>query len=337
MPTSPTATADGTQPRPPMPRKHSDALTGTLRLRDMAKSNGSSATRGRVPSFSNTSLGGLRKIATSSTITLRGPHLGRTVAALDPPSPTSESDSDTDDDARKIEEAEKEQEAQAELAQKLKALELALTADNLGLVRTPAPRSGGSSMSGASASASGSGHMNGSHDHQRTRSLSGSTRQRLAQSLHMAPLSLNPLREHGLQTPSSRSASVSSANSPQGSIPSIPSPPTESLASSQGHHTRSRRNTYSHNSHHQQKSTSPPAVSPRLAKGQMRYQSLAGGAGMSEQESAHGSSASSFSDISGENSGGCRQIDRDSQLSDMSLSSSALESGVMSNIRGSRV
>ncbi|KAG2369797.1 hypothetical protein BDR07DRAFT_1476892 [Suillus spraguei] len=62
------------------------------------------------------------------------------------------------------------------------------------------------------------------------------------------------------------------------------------------------------------KSSSPPTVSTRNARGQshMRYGPLAG---LSEQESSHGSSASSFSDIS-----------------EASFSASALESALMSNV-----
>jgi hypothetical protein len=339
-PNFPTKPPDTAQSRPLIPRTPSDALAGTIRLRDLAKTPASPSTRGRVPSFSNTSLGGLRKITTSSTITLRGPHLARTVAALDPPSPVSPSDSDSDDDVHKAEEVEREQEAQIELARKLKSLEAAITADTLGLIRSSASRSGASSISGTSAngSGSGSGHINGSRDRsQRTRSLSGSSRQRLGQSLQMAPLSLNPPLRVGPHTPSSQSASVSSANSPQGSIPSIPSPPPESIGSSQGRPARSRRNTHSYASHHHQKSASPPAISPRNARGQMRYQALAGGTGVAEQESTHGSSASSFSDISGELYRDHLRPHKPTDVLELSISSSALESGVMSNIRGSRM
>lgn len=81
------------------------------------------------------------------------------------------------------------------------------------------------------------------------------------------------------------SASVSSASSPQGSVPSIPSPPPETQSPIARHLSTN-------------KSSSPPTVSTRNARGQshMRYTTLAG---LSEQESSHGSSASSFSDISG--------------------------------------
>ncbi|GLB34188.1 hypothetical protein LshimejAT787_0110720 [Lyophyllum shimeji] len=105
---------------------------------------------------------------------------------------------------------------------------------------------------------------------------------------------------------SSRSAShsVSSASSPRGSIPDIPSPPSPS----QPHSPMPRRLSAT-------KSSSPPTLSPRSALGQ-RYGPLVDRA-MSEHSSSHGSEASSFSD-----------------LSDASLSASALESALMSNIRG---
>ena len=95
---------------------------------------------------------------------------------------------------------------------------------------------------------------------------------------------------HGRTSPdlSSRSQSVSSTGSPQGSIPSIPSPPPESQPQS----PISRHLSPS-------KSSSPPAVSPRSVRGQshLRYAPMVGPT--SEQGSNHGSSASSFSDISG--------------------------------------
>ncbi|KAJ7591494.1 hypothetical protein C8J56DRAFT_935709 [Mycena floridula] len=95
----------------------------------------------------------------------------------------------------------------------------------------------------------------------------------------------------------SGSQSISSSNSPPGSIPDIPSPPPDSH-SPMGRHI-------------------PPALSPRSAIGQShrRYGSIH--RPVSEQGSSQGSQASSFSDIS-----------------DASLSASALDSALMSNIRG---
>ncbi|KAK0499604.1 hypothetical protein EDD18DRAFT_1441678 [Armillaria luteobubalina] len=97
--------------------------------------------------------------------------------------------------------------------------------------------------------------------------------------------------------------SLSSASSPQGSIPDIPSPPSES----QPHSPISRHMSPS-------KSSSPPALSPRSAIGQ-RYGHLV--RRTASDGSNGGSEASSFSDIS-----------------DASLSASALESALLSNIRG---
>ncbi|KAG6916483.1 hypothetical protein DXG01_006677 [Tephrocybe rancida] len=110
-------------------------------------------------------------------------------------------------------------------------------------------------------------------------------------------------RQDGLSSSSSASQSISSA-SPPGSIPDIPSPPPES----QPRPTIQRRLSAS-------KSSSPPVLSPRSALGQ-RYRPLVDRTA-SEHSSSHGSEASSFSD-----------------LSDADLSASALESALMSNIRG---
>ncbi|KAJ7175694.1 hypothetical protein C8R46DRAFT_944631 [Mycena filopes] len=103
------------------------------------------------------------------------------------------------------------------------------------------------------------------------------------------------------------SVSSASSRSAPGSIPDIPSPP----ADSQPHSPISRHLSPS-------KSSSPPALSPRSALGQShrRYGPLVERA-VSEQGSNNGSEASSFSDIS-----------------DASLSASALESALLSNIRG---
>jgi len=102
------------------------------------------------------------------------------------------------------------------------------------------------------------------------------------------------------------SVSSASSRSAPGSIPDIPSPPTDS----QPHSPISRHLSPS-------KSSSPPALSPRSALGQShrRYGPLVERGG--EQGSNHGSEASSYSD-----------------LSDTSLSASALESALLSNIRG---
>ncbi|TFK55389.1 hypothetical protein OE88DRAFT_611563 [Heliocybe sulcata] len=110
--------------------------------------------------------------------------------------------------------------------------------------------------------------------------------------------------------PSDRSQSLSSTSSPQGSIPDMPSPPPESRRGSP---------IPIHQHMPSGKSTSPSAVSHRNARGQshMRYATMPTVARRtnSEKSSNYGSSASSFSD-----------------LSDADLSSSALESALMSNM-----
>ena len=90
----------------------------------------------------------------------------------------------------------------------------------------------------------------------------------------------------------SSSPGTSSVGSPQGSIPSIPSPPQEQQV--QQVQQPARRRTIP------TKSSSPPALSPRYA----HPQGFGGLIGMvhrnSERDSNNGSSASSFSDISGQ-------------------------------------
>jgi hypothetical protein len=293
-PTSPVKPNDMFILKPSIQRRLSGSNGATVRSPDLVRSNGGPS-RGRVPSFSNTSSGGLRKTVTSSTLTLRGAGgNSRLPITLEPPSdPVSDSDSSSDEEARKNEEADREQEAQAELSKKLKALEVALTVDTVGLLRSPAPRSGESSINEASSS----GSANGTRDRGRQISMNGSGRHTLAESIRMAPLNTHHLSgSHRAELDSrSRSQSVSSASSPQGSIPSIPSPQAESMASSR----YSRPHMQHRHTHSHTKSISPSATSPRSTRGQMRYQTLAGNAGASEQGSSHGSSASSFSDISG--------------------------------------
>lgn len=85
---------------------------------------------------------------------------------------------------------------------------------------------------------------------------------------------------------SNRSESASSAGSLQGSIPSIPSPPPEPQSPMRRHMSLG-------------KSSSPPALTSRSAQG-LHYGGLVGMATQgSDTTSNYGSSASSFSDISG--------------------------------------
>ena len=87
----------------------------------------------------------------------------------------------------------------------------------------------------------------------------------------------------------SSSPSTSSVGSPQGSIPSIPSPPPERQQIQQP----TRRPTVA------AKSSSPPAISPRHAHPQGFGRLIGMVQKNSEKDSNNGSSASSFSDLSG--------------------------------------
>jgi len=129
----------------------------------------------------------------------------------------------------------------------------------------------------------------------------------------LAATAASPLQGSFRRDSYSSPLSVSSASSAQ-SIPDIPSPPPDS----QPHSPISRHLSPSSRHLSPNKSSSPPALSPRSALGQShrRYGPLVE-RGVSEQGSNHGSEASSFSDIS-----------------DTSLSASALESALLSNIRG---
>ena len=94
---------------------------------------------------------------------------------------------------------------------------------------------------------------------------------------------------------SAKSASIrsrSSTTSPQGSIPSIPSPPIDSLSQS----------PVSRHLSPVKKSSSPPVLSTGNARGHshMQYRSSVGHSMASAQSSAQNSSASSFSDLSGQ-------------------------------------
>ncbi|PBK66994.1 hypothetical protein ARMSODRAFT_334288 [Armillaria solidipes] len=209
-----------------------------------------------------------KKASSSSTLTLQS--TAKPQVPVRPPSlSSSESTDSEDEDVLKEEEADRQAEEQEALDRKLKDLQRMMTNDALGLVSV--------------------GKKN------------GQTIDRGRMGM-VSPMSVGSLRR---DTYSSRSASqsLSSASSPQGSIPDIPSPPSES----QPHSPISRHMSPS-------KSSSPPALSPRSAIGQ-RYGHLV--RRTASDGSNGGSEASSFSDIS-----------------DASLSASALESALLSNIRG---
>ncbi|EAU84450.2 hypothetical protein CC1G_01446 [Coprinopsis cinerea okayama7 len=155
--------------------------------------------------------------------------------------------------------------------------------------------------------------------------LVSNPRRRRPKSL-LSPRSPGGSSRHGESLLSSRSQSrshsqsvssavSSSAGSPHGSIPDIPSPSGESGRSSHS-------NSYPHSpvgrqwSHHNSngRTTSPPIVNRRSVVG---YAQRNHPQSDEYNTSSYGSEASSFSD-----------------LSDASLSASALESALMSNIRG---
>ncbi|KAF8450223.1 hypothetical protein L210DRAFT_956816 [Boletus edulis BED1] len=295
----------------------------------------------------------------SSTATLQGTK--RFIGPVRPVSPFSdEAESESSDEEelaqRKEEEMERQAEEQEHLDKKLAQLQSMMTNERLGLVKSPvSPEKGkeredrrgeeivrGRPQFPASANAvsahpsgdGGVGPMPGSPSKLRFNEQTGLD-VRLAEFTSAARN-----RDH--------SASVSSASSPRGSIPSIPSPsisspsppPVNYHAPSTHDHThvpiqyQAQATPHLHpNSQPPSlagsplqrhlsptKSSSPPAVSVRNARGHAHTRQgfgALGAAGVSEGESNHGSSASSFSD-----------------LSDASLSASALESALMSNMRG---
>ncbi|KAK7033603.1 hypothetical protein VNI00_012840 [Paramarasmius palmivorus] len=210
-----------------------------------------------------------KKATSSSTLTLQQP--SRPVNHFRPRSPASSEETDSEDEEMiKEEEAERHAEEQEALDKKLKDLHRMMTNEALGLV-----------------------------------SSNRSKRKSVDRGRVFSPKS--SFRQDALSS-ASASHSVSSASSPQGSIPEIPSSPMDS----QPHSPVGRHMSPG-------KSSSPPALSPRSALGQShrRYGHLIGRSS-SEQGSVNGSETStSFSDIS-----------------DASISGSALESALLSNIRG---
>ncbi|KAF9450166.1 hypothetical protein P691DRAFT_665889 [Macrolepiota fuliginosa MF-IS2] len=214
-----------------------------------------------------------KKAISSSTLTVQG--IKRVPLALRPQSPSSSDGSlSSDDMSLKEEEAERTAEEQDALDRKLEELTRLITNDTLGLVRTHKSKR--------------------SIDRGRAGVLSSSNPNSAAESFRGDSLSSR-----------SDNQSLSSVSSPQGSIPEIPSPPTDSQPQSPLHWSRHNMSPA--------KSSSPAAVSPRSALSHShirRHRQLA-----SEHGSSHESEASSFSD-----------------LSDASLSASALESALMSNI-----
>ena len=257
-----------------------------------------------------------QKITSSSVLTLQGPKrshapplrpLSPTYSRPSPSSPSSGADGgsegeEEEEEMRKLEEEERQAQEQEALERKLRDLELKMTRDALGLVSTPTRSS----------------IPRREVDRGRVRPLSTSS---LASGLHQR---LEMDRRHSVsQTPSHHS--LSSASSPQGSIPDIPSPPPEPRSPIPRHLSPPGP------------SRSPPTVSHGNAWGTMRGPAVGrtrfGGNIRSERGSEIGSTASSFSDFSGTLYSGERLAFADVVDVDASLSS-ALESSMMSNIRG---
>jgi hypothetical protein len=197
-----------------------------------------------------------KKAISSSTITVQG--VKRHVS-LRPQSPlSSDSGSLSDDDAAlKEEEAERTAEEQEALDRKLEELSRLITNDKLGLVRTPRSKR--------------------SIDRGRTGLSSSSPNANSAQ---------NSFRGDSLSSRSDNQ-SLSSVSSPQGSIPEIPSPATDSQPHSPMHFSRHMSPP---------KSSSPAGVSPRSAPSHSHNRRLNQ---LASDQSSH-SEASSFSDLSGE-------------------------------------
>ncbi|KAG5648731.1 hypothetical protein DXG03_000078 [Asterophora parasitica] len=174
-----------------------------------------------------------------------------------PTTPSSSEGTDSEGEAaRKEEEADRDAEEQEALDRKLQQLQDMVSSGALGLVSSQRSRDKGKRID------------RGRPEPSSQRSMVGSYKQ------------------DTLSSSRSASHSASSASSPQGSIPEIPSPPSDS----QPHSPILRRFSAS-------KSSSPPTLSPRSALGK-RYRPLIDRT-MSEHSSSHGSEASSFSDLSG--------------------------------------
>ncbi|KAI6024454.1 hypothetical protein EDC04DRAFT_245805 [Pisolithus marmoratus] len=288
----------------------------------------------------------------SPTAALQETILRRSTASLRPPSPFSEGESSDSSDAsevmrRKEEEEERIAEEREALDKKLAQLQKTMTSEMVGLVRNPASQNKGKEkeairgrtpfpipvVGAATAGLSGI-TPTGSPAKPRFREDIGTEFRQ--EGIGFAPRN----RDH--------SASVSSVSSPQGSVPSIPSPtspPSPGLIRNpssqfpprgQGHgqaqfhtHGFTQTHLYPHSqpvslstspmARHvpPSKSSSPPAVSVQNARGHAQGTvHLYGPPVVSEGESTQGSTTSSFSD-----------------LSDASVSPSALESALMSNFR----
>ncbi len=202
-----------------------------------------------------------KKGTSSSTITVQAPkHQHPPPRPITPSSSEEDSTDSEDEEALKEEEADRKVEEQEALDRKLQELQRMMTNDALGLVTSR--------------------ERKGSERGRRWPPISSSVPSLAAGGYRHRDDTLS-IRSN------STSQSVSSASSPQGSIPDIPSPSTYG-GGSQPHSPMGRHMSPS-------KSSSPPSVSSGVATGR-RYAPLS----LSDQGSNQGSETSSFSDISGE-------------------------------------
>ncbi|EIN10968.1 hypothetical protein PUNSTDRAFT_112761 [Punctularia strigosozonata HHB-11173 SS5] len=240
--------------RPNFLRKDSYKAGSPVKLTGSTRNNTPLSVRARLNSLNAQSQPRPKKATSSSAITVKGTIPRRanpTLRATSPSTSGSGSSDESESEAVKAEEAERAAEHDTTLERKLRDLERMMTNETLGLVQSSQFRTKDNPV-----------------DRGRT-SLSSSAK-----------------LPHSDGFP--RSESLSSTDSPRGSIPMIPSPPSESQRSSPVNiHPRISPG----------KPSSPPAVSPRSARS-VRHHALIR-ASTSEQGSTHGSSASSFSDISG--------------------------------------
>ena len=204
-----------------------------------------------------------KKVSSSSTLTLQGSRRMHSSAMhrLSPPSSragsssegalggdddSSDDEDESDEDARREEEAEK----QDTLARKLQNLQRLMTKDMLGLVADRVPQS--ARVNG-----------NGSAVRGRERPLSGST------SLSSSMAQRWPPSE---RSQSHQSLSSASVDSPQGSIPSIPSPSQQSPRHDQQYQYPVVR---THTRHHSQGYVAPVSAHTHYpARSQSQSQSL---------------------------------------------------------------
>jgi len=268
----------------PLLARRTSARSALTKLSSSLRLSTPLGVRARLNSLGYDSMQRQSKESSSSTLTLQATKNVAVVSPIQSNDSPSNSESESDEEQEREDAEERRREEQEALDQKLQRLQAVMTNDAIGLVRAVRPNSKGKQVE---------------------RGREGPK----------SPSSPSPLRQSvGRRDLRSLSESENSAtSSPQGSIPSIPSPSSESLPQSPvGRHL-----------HQARKTSSPPMVTAGHARGHshMPYRPLIGvprpSTSDTSRSSNQGSTASSFSDIS-----------------ETSLSASALESAIMSNIRG---